>query len=387
MIWMANTKNIVSNVKNIVSVVKELADAAFDIDTAMTNLYQVTNETDIRYEQFFTNACKNAKELGRTLSGLIDQTANWSKLGYSIDDAEKLAKISSIYANISSLDDAAAVSHLETAMKAFNMEASDAIDLVDKLNDLGKKYSTSSAGLGEGLSLSASALSFAGNSVDEALALLTAMTEITQNAGEAGKALESLSLRLRGYDEETESFSLDTRELSDRIADLTQTSGSASGIRLFTDDTDNTYKSTYELLCEISEIWDDLTEKNQLELLGILSESADENSISALISNMAQAESALYDSMNSSGSAYEEQERWLDSLSAKTAQFEASFQSLSNTIIDSDLSKFLVELGTNAVSALDMIIDKIGMLPTLSAAIGAGLSFKNAGRAKRCPLY
>lgn len=127
-------------VMEIVQGFRYMYDAVLDIDTAITNLYKVTDETSDRYNRFLESACDNAQRLGRTVSSLVKQTANWSKLGYSLDDAEKLAQISSIYANVGEVDDATAVSDMVTAMKAFNIEASDAVTIIDKLNALGKTY-------------------------------------------------------------------------------------------------------------------------------------------------------------------------------------------------------------------------------------------------------
>ena len=68
------------------------------------------------------------------------------------------------------------------------------------------------------------------------------------------------------YDEETEELSDDLQNISGDIADLTKTSKNAP-ISIFTDATKTEYKSTYQILKEISEIWDELTDKQQAELL------------------------------------------------------------------------------------------------------------------------
>lgn len=107
-----------ASVMNVIQGFKKMGQAVYDIDTAMTNLYKVTDETSERYDKFLDNTCDKAKELGRTVSSLVEQTANWSKLGYSLDDAEKLAEISSIYVNVGEVDDDTAVSDMVTAMKA-----------------------------------------------------------------------------------------------------------------------------------------------------------------------------------------------------------------------------------------------------------------------------
>lgn len=74
----------------------------------------------------------------------------------------------------------------------------------------------------------------------------------------------------RLYDEETEELSEEYENLSGDIADLTKTEKTPGGISLFTDSSKTEYKSTYEILKEISEIYDDLTDKDQADLLSKL---------------------------------------------------------------------------------------------------------------------
>ena len=166
----------------LVNQLKQMPKEVYKIDTAMTNLYKVTNETNNKYTQFLDSASNSAHDLGRSISSLIEQTANWAKLGFSLDEAEQLAKISSIYANVGDVDNDTAIRNMIAAMKAFNIEATDSITIVDKLHKLGNEYTTSVADLGDGLSRSASALATAGTDINKTLAMLTGGTEITQNA-------------------------------------------------------------------------------------------------------------------------------------------------------------------------------------------------------------
>lgn len=69
------------------------------------------------------------------------------------------------------------------------------------------------------------------------------------------------------YDEETEEYVGNVEVLSGKIADLTKTADNPGGVSLFTDETKQTFKSTTQLLRDISEIYDDLTDKQQAELL------------------------------------------------------------------------------------------------------------------------
>lgn len=70
-------------------------------------------------------------------------------------------------------------------------------------------------------------------------------------------------MRIRGYDEETSEYIGNVEILNGEIANLTKTANNPSGISLFRDEDKTEYKSTTELLRDISEIYDDLTDKQQ----------------------------------------------------------------------------------------------------------------------------
>ena len=67
----------------------------------------------------------------------------------------------------------------------------------------------------------------------------------------------------RMYDEETESYSNNVEQLAGDIADLTKTASSPGGISLFTDSSKTEFKSTYQIIKDISEIYDELIDKQQ----------------------------------------------------------------------------------------------------------------------------
>lgn len=60
---------------------------------------------------------------------------------------------------------------------------------------------------------------------------------------------------------------------------------------------------------------------------------------------------------------------------------------LSSTVVESDLVKFFVDLGTTGVKAIDGIVNALTPLGTAAAIGGIFASFKNAGREKCYPSY
>ena len=357
----------------------KIISAVTDVDSAMTNLYKVTDETDQRYQKFFNNAGNTSKYLGRDMSSYINQTAEWAKLNYSLSDSEQLSKLSSIYANVGEVGDETAVSDMVTAMKAFNIQASDAQKIIDSYNRLGNEFAVTSADIGEGISNSASSLATAGNDFDQATSMIVGMSEITQSANEAGNALKVVSMRLRGYDEETQSYTNDVEELSGKVADLTKTSETPGGISLFTDDTKQTYKDTYTLMEDISKIYDKLSDKNRAELLEVIAGKNRGNQIAALIQafQSGQVQKAYEASKNSEGSAQQEQERWLNSIEAKQQQFSSQFQKLSTDVLSSDFVKGAVDFGSGFLGFLDGAIKKIGIFKTAVGTAGIAKIIKS----------
>ena len=103
-----------------------------------------------------------------------------------------------MYSNVGDLDIETATNDIVSATKAFSFTAEETGRIVDSFNEVGNNFAVSAAQIGEGLRNSASSLVVAGNSMDESIAMLTAMTEITQDAASAGSALKIASLRIRG---------------------------------------------------------------------------------------------------------------------------------------------------------------------------------------------
>lgn len=183
-----------------------------------------------------------------------------------------MAKLSSMFASISpGMDVDTATNGLVSVMKAYDIDPNNVLDgIMSKINIIGNTAATSNAEIVNMLSRSSSAMKEANNTLEETIALETAAVEITRDADSVGTAFKTVAMRIRGYDEETESYTNDVEELSGAIADLTKTASTPGGISLFTNASKTEYKSTYQILKEISEIYDELDDKTQAQLLEAL---------------------------------------------------------------------------------------------------------------------
>ena len=166
---------------------KELLSNVKELDTAMVNLRRVTEESDQVYSDVFKNATATAKDLHTEITNIVEATAEFAKLGYDINESQELAKAAIVYQNvgwISSTEEA--TKSLISTMKAFNIEAEDAMEIVDKFDKIGNSFAIDSEGVGEALQRSASSLATANNTLSESIGLIVSANNVIQDPATVG---------------------------------------------------------------------------------------------------------------------------------------------------------------------------------------------------------
>lgn len=378
--------NVSTIIYQSISGLKQMFQNVVDIDTAMTELKKVTNETAESYSKFLSTAGSSAKEIGTTVTGIIESTADFARLGYSFSDSQELAKTANIYAvvgdEIEGVD--VATKSIISTLAAYKDEVTDSMQIADKFNEVGNNFAISSGGIGDALQRSASSLAAANNSLDQSIALITAANTVVQDPDSVGTAFKTISMRIRGAKTELEEAGLETDGMVESTAKLREEIKALSGVDIMLNE--NTFKSTYDIMDELAVKWKDLTDIQQASITELIAGKRQGNVVSSLMSNFDIAREALESSMNSEGSAMAEHEKYMESLEAKINQLKAAWQELSQVFLDDGFLKGLVDAGTDILSFLTAIIDKIGTLPTLITAISAVMSFKNVGRDKMFSL-
>lgn len=161
---------------------RDMVNEVTAIDTAMTELRKVTEATNAEFEAFAKSAGQTGRELGASISDVINATATFSRAGFNLPDAEELGKVATLYKNVGdgiTID--AASESIISVMKAFNIEAENSIGIIDRINEVSNRAAIDSGGLGLALQRVASAMDAANNSLDETIALTTVANEIVQN--------------------------------------------------------------------------------------------------------------------------------------------------------------------------------------------------------------
>lgn len=360
-------QTIRQGIQTVIQNVKEL-------DSAMVEFRKVTDLTAQGYEDFMDSAAERSIDIGTSMTDYINSAADFARLGFDAGDAQFMSEAANVFYNVSDEMDNVneSTDALIATMSAFDIEAQDVYSVIDKINEVSNRTSISSGGLADAITRGASAMALAGNTIDETLALIVAGNETVRDPASVGAGLKTLSLRIRGAEsdledmgEEVDEYVKSTSKMRDSILELT-------GVDIM--ENESTFKSTYEILREISAVADELSDIDLANVMEQLFGKQRANIGASIIQNFDEAEKALSYSLDSTGSAAQEHAHWMESIEASENQAAAAMQNFSRTILESGAVKFYYDAKTGILGFLTQVVETLGTIPTLAAAAGAALN-------------
>ena len=246
---------------------REMVQEVIKIDTAMTELRKVSTATASELSEYFDQAADSARAYGQTIDEVINSTASWTRLGYNLDDAKVLSDASAELALVGSgLNLDSATEGIQAILRGFQMSADSAKQIGDIVNEIGDTSPIDQSGLIQGLERASAVLHETNNTLAESAGLITATTSVTQDATSAGTAWRTVALRLTAAKQELEEAGLETDGMVESTATLRDYMMQVAGIDIL-DSTGKNFKSTYKIMEELSQVWDQLS---GLEKSGIL---------------------------------------------------------------------------------------------------------------------
>lgn len=177
-----------------------------------------------------------------------------------------------------------------------------------------------------------------------------------------------MAMRLRATKTELEEAGEDTEGMAESVSKLRNEIKSLTGVDIMLDDA--TYKSTYQILDELAQVWDKLDDKDitQANVLELLFGKRQANVGAGLLENFDIARDALKTALDAEGSALKENEIFLESIQGHLNKLSAAWETFSYDFLDSEFVKGVVDFLTKVVNLLDDLTNAIGPLPTLIAA-------------------
>jgi hypothetical protein len=164
---------VLLTIRKIRQAISDMITNISELDKALVELQKVTDLSGSSLETFTNRAYNAGEELARTGKEVIDATTLFSRAGYEIQDAFELSKTALLLTNVAdgidNITDAS--STLISVLKAFKMEASDSIHIVDALNAVSNNFALDTDNLAEILQRVSGTLEQTGTTMEEVIGL------------------------------------------------------------------------------------------------------------------------------------------------------------------------------------------------------------------------
>ena len=344
---------------------REMVNNVIQLDDSLIELQKVSDLAGTSLDNFVKKAYDASSEVARTGREVIDATTTFKKAGYTLDESFNLSKTAMVMMNvgdgIDSVDEAS--SALIATLKGFQLSDSSAMDVVSMINETSNTSAIDFDNITEGLRRVSGTLNQAGTSIQQTIGLITGGFSQLRNIETVSNGLITISQRLRGISSDGED--LDPK-LGEKFASI--------GVQI--ENADGSLRSTYEILQDYAKVYNSLTDKEQQYYAELAAGKPNVKTFNAIVQQWADVESATNAAMNSQGSAEAENEKVLQGISSRIAAFKSAFEQLSQTTVNSDFLKGIVDAGTTILKVIDTIIDKFGILQTVIGgfAVGKGIT-------------
>lgn len=349
----------------IQNALSSINETLVETEDAVISISRVIDE-NISNGEIADEIYRIAQSLGQTFDVVQEIAQNFAKAGLDWQDTLKATEAAVLALNVAELDAAEASEGLIAIMQQFGYEAEDLTYIIDVLNKTADKSAVDTQELLAALQKTGSYAKESNLTLEQTVALITAISEATaasgQNIGNALKSLFAYSSKDSALDvfaalspdmdavvgeyRKGAASILDVwRQLSNEINSLSAEQGKLLD-QYFTSEEGSALEEA--LGGDLSEIQDSI--KGVYDSAGVYRK----NYFIALLSNMEEVDNVLGDLSNVAGYTMTEQEKYMETYTAKVNELKSQWQALVNDeqgILG--LKKLLVDIGSGILSVID----------------------------------
>lgn len=124
--------------RKCVDTISEMIDRVTELDSAIVEFTKVSELSGKELDAYIEKLGGMGAEVARSTSEMVEAATSFRKMGFDDEQAAQLGQISEMYRNIADEEMSAgdAADFIIAQLKAFNLEASDAIHVVDAVNEV-----------------------------------------------------------------------------------------------------------------------------------------------------------------------------------------------------------------------------------------------------------
>lgn len=345
--------------------IKNMINAVCELDADLTEFNKVADLSVKQLEDFADKAYEAADNVGRTGQDMIEAATEFKRAGKDLETSLEMGEAALVMTNvadgINQTSDAAGT--LISVLNGFNMQDSDVMSVVDKLNSVSNQSPVGFDNLADGLERVSGTMNQAGNSLDETIGMLTGGFTQLRNMEKVSSGLITISQRLRAVDEDGSEIDGLSAELQDAFGTIGVTIQDANG----------ELRSTYDILSDYAKVFPTLTSEQRQYFGELAAGKRQVNVFNAIVDEMATVDNAISQSIDSVGAAERENEIYRQSIQGLKNEFDNQFQMLANEVISSDWIKDLISAGTDFLEVLTNIVKQDDLVSGTIGVITEGI--------------
>lgn len=350
----------------IMQIPSKAITAVKDYDAAMTNMQMATGISNNQAQELMKTYSDMGKQLKVTGVDVATSATEWMKQGKTIEESNKLAQDSIVLSKIGDLSSDDATRTITAAMKSYDLNESQVMDFVDQISAIDMASATDVGGLADAFNEVAANANQAGISTKQLLSYAAVIGETTQEGmSSVGTSLNAIFSRMGNIKLSR------LKDYQNGGEDLSNVETVLRGVGISLRDTDGEFRNFGDVLDETAGRWSEFGTVQQRSVAQAFSGTHHMNDFMVLMQQYSKAQEYMQIADDASGKSMEKYGAYTDSLEGKLEGFKSTFESLSNTVLDSKLIKGFVDGGTIILSIFDKLTNSLGVMNT--AAIGLGL--------------
>lgn len=344
---------------------KQAKETIKELDGAVTDLSIAMNGTRREGAEYLKTLNQQAKDLKTTTKSVSDSADTFLRQGKTIAETETLIRDSLVLSKVGKIESAEASDYLTSALNGYKLEAKDAISVIDKLTAVDAVSASEAGGLALSMSRTASAADMAGVSMSKLIGWLAVVKETTRDSDEAvGNMVKSMLSRMN----QVRAGKFVDAETGESLNDMEKV---LTKVGVAMRDANGQFISSEKILDELGKRFNEFDSVTQRAVATALGGTYQYEKVITLLSNYSKSLEYTKVAEESAGSSMRKfNESYLNSLEAKQAALQASFESM---IINSDFD----EVYSGIIEATTALVDFINQTNLLKGAL-TGLTVSGA---------
>ena len=345
---------VASGFQTILNSAHQTVQYVRDLDTSLTNIMMVTQQSKEQMNEFAQSANDAAKALSSTTVNMTDAALVFAQQGFNTDMSSALAERSTQLANISQQDTPTTSDQITTIMNAYDFTGD--LAQIDAAMDSWANVANVSAADVEELATAAqkaaSTANTTGVSFDQLNAQIATIESVTREAPEnIGNALKTI------YSRFADISMGNTLEDGVNLGNIAETLGKV-GVEVLNDE--GRMNNVGDIMEQLMQVWQTLDQTQQNAISTVIAGRYQLSRFQALMNRSDLYEDYLGASENAEGTADQMQDIYANSMEGRLNQLQATAEGIFNDIFNTDDFYGMIDALTTILDLTNQWVNAIG---------------------------